>query len=46
MLSSFLSQGFYNGVANYFNRENKKLNDEAEILTSEIHDPYARTTGA
>ena len=22
------------------------LNDDAEILTSEVHDPYARTTGA
>ena len=26
--------------------ENLRDTDEAEILTSEVHDPYARTTGA
>ena len=26
--------------------ETRKDPDDAEILTSEVHDPYARTTGA
>ena len=27
-------------------REIQLLTDDAEILTSEVHDPYAQTTGA
>ena len=27
-------------------RTNEKLSDDAEMFTSEVHDPYARTTGA